>query len=427
MSTISSARPSDNPWGSRAQIGATHQLLVDLQQGNADGVIGNESRPAGTTGNLFERSPVGQRLAASTSLGVSAKDEIDALATAVAGAERAWGMPVIAPDVRARMNGGDLYAAQKAIRLLQLGRTPADVVDGFITAKGSVAGQAIAPRDLHFQTFAPIGPPSGTTVVVSPGYLETGRTFDEQVQQLNRAGHTVVVMDHQWAGQSDGRPGGIDRGFGITRDTAAMAAFAAAQAEQTFGTGAEVVVFGNSMGAGPGAFSAALLNDQGLIDLDGPAMPKGVKLVLQAPFFGATPSLTNAILQGAANLPVVNRISLPALGLPDITDDARAEQLGARDMVLEDVRSQLSAFKTAQGDIDDVMARVRRGERPLGQIVIVGNEGDTLADSRQWHALKKELGDQVTLHLGSGSDHVVSQSLAQQGLAVAAVATLLKG
>lgn len=418
MSTISHA------WGSRAQIGATHRLLQELQgRPKVAGVpVDGETAPRE---NAFERSPVAQRLSASASVGLSAKDEVDALAVAVAKAEAAWGQPVIAADVRARMNGGDLYAAQKTIRLLQLGRTPAEVVDGFITAKGSVAGQPIPARDLHFQTFAPIGPPSGKTVVVSPGYLETGRTFDEQVQQLNRAGHTVVVMDHQWAGQSDGRPGGIDRGFGITRDTAAMVAFAAEQAAQTFGPGAEVVVFGNSMGAGPGAFSAALLNDQGLIDLDGPAMPKGVKLVLQAPFFGATPSFTNAILQGAAHLPAVNRISLPALGLPDITDDARAEQLGAQDMVLEDVRSQLSAFKTAQADIDDVMARVARGERPLGAIVIVGNEGDTLADSRQWHALKTALGDQVTLSLGGGTDHVLSQSLGQQGLAVAAVAHLV--
>jgi pimeloyl-ACP methyl ester carboxylesterase len=366
-----------------------------------------------------------QRLRLAAGTGLSPKDEIDALAAFVAGAEKEWGQPVMDLAVKEQMRGGDLYAAQKALRLTRLGRTPADVVDGFIEAKGSVDGRAVAPRKLHYQRFAPIGPPSGKTVVVSPGYLETGRTFEEQIQKLNQQGHLVFAMDHQWAGQSGGKPGGIDSGFGVARDVAAMTAFAASEAAKEFGADARVLLFGNSMGAGPGAFTAAILNDAGRIQLDGPAMPKGVDVVLQAPFFGATKRLLNGILQGGARLPMVNRLQLPALGLPNITNDPRAEQLSGQDMVLEDVRSQLSAFGTARADIEAVLQEIKGGLRPQGRVSIVGNADDTLADSGKWQEVKDALGDQVRLSVTPGRDHVLSQATGDQDRAITAIQELL--
>lgn len=426
MSTIGNG--SQN-WGLRSQLGATIKLLDDLETGNRDGITGNEDRAPQSVQNAFERNPLAQRTRDFASVGLSTRDEIARLDAFVQKVEDQWGQPTIAPDVAAKMNGGALYAAQKAIRLARIGRTPADVVDGFVAAKGSVDGQAIPPRDIHIQTHAPIGTPSGHTVVISPGYLETGRTFDEQVHKLNQQGHKVVVMDHQWAGQSDGKPGGIDRGFGVARDVAAVTAFAAKEARADFGDDAKVVLFGNSMGAGPGAFGAALMNDAGKIALEGDQMPKGIDLVLQAPFFGATKSVLNMMLQGGAQIPMVNRLQLPGTGLPNITNDPRAEQLGAQDMVMEDIRSQLSAFATAQPDLDAMMDLVQSGQVPSGNVHVVGNRNDTLANAEKWFEVETALANagagDVVLDISEGTDHVLSQSLGEQDRALDAIAKLL--
>ena len=73
---------------------------------------------------------------------------------------------------------------------------------------------------MFIQNFKPIGTPSGKTIVMSPGFLESGRNDVEQAQLLNKAGHEVVVLDHQWAGLSSGNNhGGIDRGRGVATDT----------------------------------------------------------------------------------------------------------------------------------------------------------------------------------------------------------------
>ncbi len=412
-------------WGLRSQLGATVDLLDDLKSGNGDGIAGNESKPAGEVGNVFQRSPIVRRAQDAVSVGVSAKDEISRLTEFVSEAEGKWGQPVMAADVKAQMNGGALFAAQKAIRLTRMGRHPKDVTNHFTMAAGTVAGREIPARNLHLEKWAPIGTPSGKTVVISPGYLETGRTFDEQIQALNTKGHAVIVMDHQWAGQSDGKPGGIDSGYGVARDVAAATAFAAQDAKRDFGDDGTVILFGNSMGGGPGAFGAALLNDNGAIALEGAQMPKGVDLVLQAPFLGATPSVMNQILQTSGQIPMLNRIQLPGTGLPDITDDPRAEQLGAQGMVLEDVRAQMSAFKTAQPDIDLMLSKLSGGQRPSGRITVVVNASDTLADPSKWDMLKAELDSQVTLTTFEGTDHVMSQALGQQDHAIDALEKML--
>src|SRR5690606_25111283 len=151
-------------------------------------------------------------------------------------------------------------------------------------------------RDIFIQHWKPVGEPSGKVVVLSPGFQETGRNFYEQIDLLNRQGHAVVVMDHQWAGYSEGKAGGIDRGYGVARDVAAVAAYAAGLAKREYGADAEVVLMGNSMGAGPGVLGALTLNDAGKVKLDGPQMPKGLSAILQAPFLEATPSALNELL-----------------------------------------------------------------------------------------------------------------------------------
>lgn len=422
MTRIGGGRPD---WGSRTQIGGTLKELQDLK-GNRDGIWDNESKPAGTPGDAFDRNPLGAAAQANLSVGLSTRDEIKELSAFVASVEKEWGQPVMDPQVQARLDGGELFAAQKAIALKRLGRDPSQVTDGFVHAAGSVGGRDIAPRELFFQKFAPIGDPSGKVVVVSPGFQETGRTFYEQIEAMNKAGHEVIVMDHQWAGQSDGSKGGIDSGFGVARDVAAMAAYAAKVAKETYGAEGEVVLFGNSMGAGPGVLGALALNDAGMVKLDGDPMPKGLKAVLQAPYLGATPSLLNDTLQHAARLPLLNRIKAPAAGLPDLTDDKVAEQKGAQGAVLEDVRAQLGAFEAVREDIETIRRLVQEQGLPTGALEIVHGKNDTLAHYEGSVMLDKALGDRAHLTTVNTSDHVLEQSPTQQGFALDALARLLE-
>src|SRR5690606_32433287 len=184
-------------------------------------------------------------------------------------------------------------------------------LEGYVRAAGSVDGQAIEPRDVFWQRWAPTAPASGKVVVISPGFQETGRNFLEQVQLLNAQGHEVVVMDHQWAGYSRGERGAIDRGYGVARDVAAVAAFAQTLVDAREG-GGEVVLFGNSMGAGPGVLGALALNDSGRRELEGPQMPKGLNAVLQAPFLSLKRSVVNRGLEALSGVPVLNEVALPS-------------------------------------------------------------------------------------------------------------------
>lgn len=341
-----------NTWGTRSQLAATLADLKDLQ-GNKDGLWGNEKAPAGTPVDAWERNPLANKAARFLEAGLSTKDEVQALTQFRTAAEARWGAPVTNLPA-SQFHQPELFAAQKAIALTRLGRTPADVVDGFVAAKGSVDGQEIAPREVFIQRFKPRGEPSGVVVVVSPGFQETGRNFLEQVDALNRLGHDVVVMDQQWAGQTKGgKPGALDRGFGVARDVASVTAHANQLMQQEYAgkAGHRVVLLGNSMGAGPGVLGAMTMNDQGRIKLDGPAMPKGVSAVLQAPFLGASPGLLNGMLEAASHLPLLNKLAMPAAGLPVLTHDPVAAAKGAQGAVAEDVRAQLSAMGAANKDL----------------------------------------------------------------------------
>jgi pimeloyl-ACP methyl ester carboxylesterase len=424
-STEPTMRIDKNPsaWGTRAQLGATMKELADLK-GNKDGIWGNETEKKGSTGNVFERNPGALAVKNAFSTGISTKDEIQQLADYVSSVEAKAGRPVLSPGVDKELKSPGLFAAQKSIALERIGRDPTTITDKFIDAKGSVDGERISDRRVFTQHFPPTGTPTGNVVVVSPGFLETGRTFYEQIDALNKAGHDVVVMDHQWAGQSQGSPGGIDRGFGIARDTAAVTAYAAELQREKYGDKAgSVAILGNSMGAGPGAFGAALLNDAGKIQLDGPEMPKGVDLVLQAPFFGATDSVINDVLGGAAKLPFLNKLQAPALGLPDLTDDTVAEHKVSQGQVLEDVRGQFSAFRSSDADLKRLQKLVDDGARPQGKVILVQTAGDTLADPVRAQKVADQIGAEKRIL--SGDNHVLSLSPSEQGAAVDAVNDIL--
>lgn len=411
-------------WGNRAELLGTLKALEDIQ-GNRDGLWSNEQSPAGTTGALFDRNPLLLKAKAFLAAGASSRDEIGRLAAFTATQEARFGQPIVATQIKAQLRNPELFAAQKAIELVRLDRTPDQVRDGFVAASGTVNGQAIADRQLFYQHFAPLGEPTGKVIVVSPGFQETGRNFYDQVDQLSRQGHDVLVMDHQWAGQSEGRAGAIDRGFGVSRDVAAMAAYAGELAQERYGKRGEVVLLGNSMGAGPGVLGALTLNDAGLIQLNGPQMPKGLSAVLQSPYLGATENVTNFLLQAASKMPVLNRFQAPSAGLPVLTTDPVAGQRGAQGAVLEDVRAELRSMGSAQADLDFVLGLIGRGEGPRGRLMVVHGDGDPLADPGKSRWLGEQLGDRAQVQIVASNNHVFQQSPAEQGFALKALAQLV--
>jgi len=417
--------PSSAGWGNRSQIGATIQDMKDAQ-GNKDGIWGNEDEFSHSTGSFFDRQPMISKAMSFASVGWSTKDEIQELSQFRAEKESEWGQSVSNLDLSS-MKNGQLFAAQKAIALDRMDRKPSDVIDGFVQAAGKVDGEDIAPRKIFFQRFKPIGEPSGKVVTLSPGFQETGRNFYEQIQKLNELGHDVVVMDHQWAGQSEGSPGGLDRGFGASRDVAAVVAHANQIAEKEYGNhpDKEVVLFGNSMGAGPGVLGALVMNDNDLIELDGPQMPKGLRAVLQSPFLDATPNKINDALGLASNLPLLNKIQAPSAGVPVLTTDKVGAQKGAQSAVLEDVRAQLRSMSSANEDLGRIKSLIADGSGPKGQISIVHAERDPLADPGAVRTLASQLGDQATLNMVDSGNHVFEQNVGEQDLGINALQQLL--
>ena len=386
----------------RAQVGVLFQKLEDLQ-GNRDQILGNESSNK-TSPDRFSQNPMSLSVKAALSVGLSKNDEIAALQNFATKMQDQWGMSVANADVIEKMSGGELYALNKTLELARLGRTPAQVSEGFVRAAGTVDGESIAARDIFYQRYEPVGEPTKKVVLISPGFQESGRDFADLAADLSEKGHTVIVMDHQWAGYSEGAKGGIDRGFGVARDTAQMAAFANESALASFGDEGSVMLLGNSMGAGPGVLGALLLNESDRISLDKGTMPKALDALLIAPYLGATPSLTNNLLQAAAKIPMLNRIKAPLAGLPDLTDDDMSAHLAAQNAVIHDTRAQLSAFETVNDDLKTLNALVQSSSH-TGKLTLVHSREDTLAKSEHSTTLSEALGAKV--HFIEGDHHVL--------------------
>lgn len=396
----------------RSQLGGTVQELKDLL-GNKDGIWGNEQKPAGTTGDAFDTNPLALRVRMAATTGLSAADEQKLLADFVKEREAAWGRPVMDPAVKEQLNGGELFAAQKAIALTRYGRDPADVSERFVTASGKVNGKDIAASRVFTQHFEPIGQPTGDVVVMSPGFLETGRAFLEEVDRLCKAGAYVVVMDHQWAGQTEGKKGGIASGESIALHVAAVVEDAVRIGKARYGDDLHVAIVGESMGGGPGALGAALMARAGKLEVDGSkasALAGDVDLFLQAPFLGATPGVINSTLAAAAKLPLLNRIAAPGIGLPDFVDDPKGEHLVAQGMVLEDIRGQTQAFGASDAFVAAMNDALADGVRPGGKVIVVHDEQDPLADFSKSEGLVRQLGDGAELVRLEGGDHGLSAS-----------------
>jgi pimeloyl-ACP methyl ester carboxylesterase len=398
--------------GSRAVVATLAKKLDDA-------TLGNEARKAGdaSSARLFDTNPILFKMRAFFEVGFSKRDEESRLGAFLAAAEKAWGTPITTQARPAHVSSEDWNAhlVDKAITLVRLGRAPDDVRDGFVHAKGKVDGHAIAERDIFTQTWAPIGEPSGKTIVISPGFLETGRNYVEQIEMVNKLGHKVVVMDHQWAGLSEGKKGGIDRGFGITRDVAAVAADAAQD-------GNEAVLVGTSMGGGAGVAGALLMNDAGKIDLDGPQMPTGLNGVLQHPFFASSGGVINAFLSATGKVFGVKEIPLPDMGVPILSGDQATLRKLAAHATTEHLSGRPQAFHASDEDLATMKKMLASGVRPQGKLEIIHATKDTLASFEATDEWSKLLGAHLQPY--ESTTHVPEENPEEQGLLLDALRRL---
>ncbi|MBT6431785.1 MAG: hypothetical protein HOK28_01755, partial [Deltaproteobacteria bacterium] len=231
---------SKNRWRSDLQMRALRSELALVTQLNSQGMQDSAPELQAPLGRLSKRT-------------TRSFDDLGELLAFRADCEAFWGEPVTGLDL-GRLRHGDLFAVHKAVAMARLGRTPADVTEGYCTASGSVDGVRLFPREIFWQRFKPIGQANGRFVVVSPRFGETGRDYYDAIQAMNHEGYDVVVMDHQWAGQSEGKAAEIDRGYGVARDVAAIAAWAATVQAREYGdvSGAAVILAGKALGASAG-------------------------------------------------------------------------------------------------------------------------------------------------------------------------------
>ena len=392
--------------GSSSQVGALYGAMQDAL-GNKDGIFGNEDRPKGSLdqSSFFDRQPAFNRIKSAASTGLSKQDEVERLGRFVTAQEERWGKPTTTLEA-GQMADFDRFRTEKAIALTRFGRKPEDVVDAFVSAKGSVDGQAIAPREVFTQRWKPVGEPSGTVVVLSPGFLQTGRNFYEQVDLLNRQGHEVLVMDHQWAGYSSGPKGGIDRGFGVARDVAAVTAQAQKLASEN-DPNARVVLMGTSMGAGAGVLSAITMNDAGKVQLEGPAMPKGLSAVLQAPYFDKTPTVVNKGLSLLGRVPLLKELALPSIGLPILAKDDDINQKLAQHAIAEGVVAKPEAFNASDADLKRVRELLTSGQQPQGRFYFIHGDEDPLASVEASRDMAGILGEHAKFLEPKSGNHVM--------------------
>ena len=397
-----------NAYGSRVQIGALIHCLNGFPA-NRDSPAGRASKTGlwSGLGEWVRRQPRGAAVIYFLESGLSIGDEEERLEAFVTECEKVWGEPVTALPQSTAIPF-KLFRAQKALALTRFRRTPAEVTEGFVVAAGSIDGEDIAERTLFWQRWAPIGKPSGTTVVVSPGFQETGRSFYEQIHLLAKSGHAAVVMDHQWAGYSSGSKGGVDRGFGIARDVATVTAMVREQAEA-----GQIVLLGNSMGAGPGVLGALVLNDAGRIQLQGPPMPKGLNAILQAPYLESSPGLCNRALAMFARAGSLSQIPIPALGIPKLTQDPVAAAQFAHHVAEEGVVVRAQAMDATAADLEVILKAVS-SHVPAGKVFIVHGDQDPLANPAAVKRLASLLGHRARLLLIQSRNHILEESPSEQ-------------
>ena len=133
---------------------------------------------------------------------------------------------------------------------------------------------------------------------------------------------------------------------------------------------------------------AALLNDQGLLKLDGREMPRGVDVVMVSPWFGPTSSFQNRVRRVASRIPFIRRLSIQyneSTGLH--LDSPRA------------MRRLLEALNRSRKDLRAMLKLLENGKMLDGRSYIIHNARDPVAspDLSLWVA--RQMKDRAILRL----------------------------
>ena len=318
----------------------------------------------------FDRysNPILEKVRASLAAGVSITDEVQAIRDIVSYFEAHAGQPLIDSKVKYRLRTPELFSAIKLCQMLKYNRDASALTEVFVHADAvRIAGCDIAARDIFVQHWHPVGHPSGRTVVVTPGYQETGRCFSELAAELTNRGHHVFVLDNQAAGQTGKGNGSIDSGFGLARDIAAVA--------RCVGRDQKLSLVGNSIcGGATFALMALRADDQWPQSLN---FADPDKVILLSPFFELAPG--NGWINFLSKIPLVNRISMPSSGIPVLTRDPESARALSACIVKENVEVQLSAMSAAKDDFDYARRIAREKRFQFPEIRSIHGTGDTLA------------------------------------------------
>ncbi|MEO6950210.1 MAG: alpha/beta hydrolase, partial [Polyangia bacterium] len=402
FTAVPAARAATPGYGKRSQVGQLARSL-DMKERSARG----KAAPRAT---FVRRQPFLQKVVAFLRPGLSTRDDVRRIERFLTESEARFGGPISTLEHPALVDGRRMRA-EKALALIEYGRTPHDVTETFIRTTSIVQGaEELAPRDLFVQRWKPIGKPSGKVFVIAPGFLETGRNYYEQAQLLNAEGHDVVILDQQWAGytadaQHGVKKGGIDRGFGIARDVAEAAAYGNEIVEKEYGKNPhkQLVLVGTSMGGGPGVLGALALYDAGRISMNG-SISKDRGYILQGAFLGRSRSIINDSLDLAGRIPGVKNLPLPALGVPLLNDDGDTNVKIAAHAVEEDIRGRPQAFRAALADINEIRAMVA-AHAPSGRGYAIHAAQDHLANPELLVETVRSMNGAVKLDLMPGHDH----------------------
>lgn len=392
--------------------------------GNQNRILFDEAKD--TPG--YQRNILAQYGQAAASVGLSRRDEETFIQDIVGALEARWGQPISNLPIDTVPKRGLEMLIRKASQLQRLGMQPSDLTDVVLKASGSVNGVQTRDQNIFAQHFrAPADLATGKVVVVSPGFQETGRSFEAQIKEMLQRGYDVVAMDHQWSGHSDGEEGSFDCAEGLARNVAAVSAYAQSivQTEHADKPGAEAILFGNSMG-GMAAVFAKTMNDHGQVALGpvtattgqaGPEavqaqMPRGMKLLLQAPFLGLSDGLLNKALALSGRMPVINRVKLPSNGIaPKISSDRDVALYNAQQGLLDHIKASPIAMNKGLKGAQTLKAFMQ-DHLPVGDIAIYHQKGDTLAKHADSVELAELLqarrdGGRIELVSAEGLDHVV--------------------
>ncbi len=405
------------------KLSPAQRAAVAQADGNQNGILFDEAKP--TAG--WQRNIVVQYGQAAAGVGLSRKDEQAFIGDILGALEAKWDQPISNLPVSAVPKRGLEMMIRKASQLQRMGLDPSRVTDVVLEVSGQVNGIKSKPQRIFTQRFAPAPDKDiNKLVVLSPGFQETGRSFEKQISEMLDRGYNVVAMDHQWSGHSDGESGSFDSAEGLARNIAAASAYAQGivNSEYADKPDAEVIVFGNSMG-GMGALFAKKMNDAGKVSLDAvkatvdaegaqpveARMPKGVKLMLQAPFMGLADGIMNKALAFTGRVPMLNSIKLPSNGIaPKVSSDDHVAVYNAQQTLLEHVQASPVAMHRGIQGIKTLNAFMK--DRPSeGDVAIYHQRGDTLAKHSASVALAQSLHEQagggVMMVSAPGVDHVV--------------------